>query len=210
MKYICNEYKIFFFILFLLFFSQSSFADMGPKPTADIILSKSRESIDSAFSALLACEKDYCTGEDCNTKPSEEELKEMCEFENDDACTALTNIWITDTEKDCTWQHAPYIWGGNCQDSICHFNYMIPTEFRLAVYLPSEKKTYLSEKVYRENFHSTFIAELNNDKTITITDTTPLLKTTTYSSFILSTIMNMTSLIIGGFLFFAIFMIVGF
>lgn len=85
---------------------------------------------------------------------------------------------IPDNSRGCYWAIAPFAWGGNCQNSNCHFNYFLPSEleFRLAVYLPSQDKVYLSAEVTRENFRSAFEANLLSDGTISIQETTPFIQ----------------------------------
>jgi hypothetical protein len=56
-----------------------------------------------------------------------------------------------------------FAWGGDCAESSCSFNYMVPEEFRMAVYLPDQGKVYVSDPVHRNNFYSRFRAELSAD-----------------------------------------------
>ena len=121
-------------------------ADIGPKPSADIHVTLNGQNISVAsFNAkMLTCQKEEKVSSARNLIPQ-------------------LNISKYDSVNNCYWKPAELAWGGDCQDSNCHFNYDIPSEFRLAVYLPSHDKVYLSAKATRENFRSTFEADLLSD-----------------------------------------------
>ena len=55
----------------------------------------------------------------------------------------------------------------SCHNSNCYF-LSIPRKFRLAVYLPSKDKIYLSDITPQKSFRSTFEANLLPDGTITL------------------------------------------
>lgn len=148
-----------FLILVLLMFSllpSFVFADIGPKPSADILVTLNGQNVpDSSFNAkMLTCQK------------------EESKFPARDLIPQL-NISEYDSANNCHWRPAQLAWGGNCQNSNCHFNYFLPSQFRLAVYLPSQDKVYLSAEVTRENFRSTFEANLLSDGNINLQETTP-------------------------------------
>lgn len=120
-------------------------------------------------------DKEICYGE-LQSQRGMTNLSEQarCE-EGNEMCGKLIQK-IPDNERGCYWTIAPLAWGGNCQNSNCHFNYFLPSEFRLAVYLPSQGKVFLSAKVTRENFRSTFEANLLPDGTINLQETTSFIQ----------------------------------
>ncbi len=147
------------FLLAILLFSlvpSLVSADIGPKPSADIHVTLNGQSIqDATFNAkMLTCQKEE------NKFPAREIIPQL-------------NISEYDSVNNCYWKPAESAWGGDCQNGNCHFNYFLPSEFRLAVYLPSQDKVYLSAEVTRENFRSTFEANLLSDGNINLQETTP-------------------------------------
>lgn len=146
-------------ILLLSIVPNLVYADLGPKPSVDIQVTLNGQKIsDASFNAkMLSCQK------------------EESQFPTSDLIPQL-NISEYDSENNCNWRPAALAWGGNCQNSNCHFSYLLPSEFRLAVYLPSQDKVYLSAKVTRENFRSIFAANLLSDGNINIQETTPYIQ----------------------------------
>ena len=135
-------------------------ADIGPKPEVDIQIDVQGEPVqDQVFYARML---------ECN----ERELN-LSDYAAPLEIEELDSISIFDANKGCTWQIARLAWGGECRFSECSFWYMPPREFRLAVYLPSEERTYISGDAERINFYSTFKASLESDGTISIKETTP-------------------------------------
>lgn len=134
-------------------------ADIGPKPSADIHVTLNGQSIqDTTFNAkMLTCQNEE------NQFPARDVIPQL-------------NISEYDSANNCYWRPAELAWGGNCQNGNCHFNYFLPSEFRLAVYLPSQDKVYLSAEVTRENFRSTFEANLLSDGNINLQETTPFIQ----------------------------------
>ncbi len=55
----------------------------------------------------------------------------------------------SDTAKTCSWMPRLSTSGGFCVDSICHFDWVYG-QFKLAVYIPSLDKTFISEMINRE------------------------------------------------------------
>ena len=134
-------------------------ADIGPKPSADIHITLNGQSIqDTTFNAkMLTCQNEE------NQFFAREVIPQL-------------NISEYDPANNCYWRPAELAWGGYCQNGNCHFNYFLPSEFRLAVYLPSQDKVYLSAEVTRENFRSTFEANLLSDGNINLQETTPFIQ----------------------------------
>ena len=105
-------------------------ADIGPKPSADIHVTLNGQDVpDSSFNAkMLTCQKEETSFYDRNLIPQ-------------------LNISEYDSAGNCYWRPAEVAWGGDCKNSNCNFDYFLPSEFRLAVYLPSQDKVYLSAEV---------------------------------------------------------------
>ena len=134
-------------------------ADLGPKPSADIHVTLDGQSVSNqTFNAkMLTCQNEE------NQFPARDVIPQL-------------NISEYDSTNNCHWRPAELAWGGDCQNGNCHFNYFLPSEFRLAVYLPSQDKVYLSAEVARENFRSTFEANLLSDGSMNLQETTPFIQ----------------------------------
>lgn len=163
--------KILITLLLTILLISPVLADIGPKPSVDIHLTYEGKGImDEAFGArMLLCGAQEEPNE-CEQDPGVGDYSHRY-------CEEL-RIAIPDEERECTWIPARMAWGGDpCTASQCRFGYMIPQEFRLAVYLPSREKLFVSPAIKRENFRSAFEAELSPDGTISISETTSLLRT---------------------------------
>ena len=150
-------------ILVILLFSLVSTlvsADLGPKPSVDIYVTLDGKSVpDATFNAkLLTCQNEE------NQFPVRDIIPQL-------------NVTEYDPENNCYWKPAEFAWGGECQNGTCYFTYHIPSKFRLAVYLPSQDKVYLSAEVIRENFRSTFEANLLSNGSIELQEITPFSQT---------------------------------
>jgi hypothetical protein len=134
--------------------SHYTLADMGPKPTSDIHVTDSGNLISEIFYAkMLTC---VAKDKDLNIREIQPQL----------------NLSIYDQSKDCYWRPSWLAWGDKCTDSNCRFTYHPPYTFRLAVYIPSQDKVYISETVFKKNFYSTFEARLTGDDSIDMKETT--------------------------------------
>ncbi len=74
-------------------------------------------------------------------------------------------------DDGCYWVDAPLAWGGECENSTCHFFYFLPDEFKLAIYIPSQDQVYISNLVTRTAFYSTFDVNIVSDGTMGVTET---------------------------------------
>lgn len=149
-------------------------ADLGPKPTVDIDVSYMGTMIsDNAFNAkMLVCNQDE------RLNPSRDLIHQL-------------NISEYDSNKSCYWEPAYFAWGGDCKDSKCNFGYFPPQKFKLAVYVPSLNKVFISNEISRNNFNSNYKLELNSDGSANIYETTPFLKKDKISSFIKTLIITL-------------------
>ncbi len=125
-------------------------ADIGPSPSVDIYVTVNGQSVpDTTFKAKMLT---------CQTGASQL-------WDND---PSQLNINEYDSLNKCYWRPAKLVLGGDCQNGKCHFSYRLPSKFRLAVYLPSKGRVFLSDEVTRENFRSVFEANVLLDGTIEI------------------------------------------
>jgi hypothetical protein len=136
---------------------------MGPKPTVDILVKYNGEPIkDPVFTAkMLTC------------------YNSSYQFSQD--CLKYGSYWFP----------ASLAWGGNCTNSECHFGYMPPTYFKLQVDIPSLGRSFTTNYVNRTNFYSKYEANLNPDGTATIKETTSVLETANFLSFIVAFILTL-------------------
>ncbi|PIZ93138.1 hypothetical protein COX84_06120, partial [Candidatus Micrarchaeota archaeon CG_4_10_14_0_2_um_filter_49_7] len=105
---------------------------------------------------------------ECSKKPDA-----LAEYNDFSGFPNALNVTIYDSNKDCYWHPAQLALGGKCADSRCNFNYFMPTDFRLAVFLPSTGRLYLSNELTRTEFDSYFQVELNKDGSAGISETRP-------------------------------------
>ncbi len=154
-----NKLSTILIILLLSLTVNSVLADIGPKPSLNIhIMLNGRTVPDKEFYAKIL----DCQNED--------------KF-SDEGVIPQLRIVEYDPENNCYWTPQKWAWGGDCSNGTCHFTYFIPSKFRIAVYLPSQNKTYLSPEVRRKNFRSTFEADLLPNGTIVVRETTPFFQT---------------------------------
>lgn len=134
-------------------------ADVGAKPSIRIYVKYNGEKIaDSVFHAkMLGCYSEETVKEESRYKKIEVEQLNITEF---------------DPIKDCYWYPSRFAWGGECKNSHCNFGYWPPEEFKLGVYIPSLNKTFMSGEVSRQNFYSTYEANLLSNGTIEMEETT--------------------------------------
>ncbi len=164
-----NGFVLFIFVLLLISFSSHPvLCDLGPKPSVNFYVTLNGEDIpDTIFYAkILSCQiyKEIIIGGRKIVQASDTTPKDLI---------PQLNVSIYDPEKNCSWKPSGLAWGGKCRNGKCHFNYMIPSRFRLAVYLPSEDKVYISDEIKRRNFRSTFKADLLPNGSITVKEITP-------------------------------------
>ena len=146
-------------------------ADLGPKPNVDIDVIYNQQDIsDPSFSAKMLS----CGPEDAAQKQpgSEEDL------------IPQLKISQYDSLKNCYWYPSWFAWGGQCSNSACNFGYMPPDEFKLAIFIPSLSKTFVTNEVSRTNFNSHYRVELSSDRSAKISETTPVFSSDKISSFI--------------------------
>ncbi len=154
-------------IFLFLLFPSLAYADMGPKPTADIKVTLDGKEIPDDFRArMLVCVEDpHDPYGDTNF---------MFDPTLQAKTTDIEDLRIPDASKKCYWINADFAWGGDCENSICRFHYFVPERFRLAV-MTSDGTFFVTNEVENKNFDSTFVAELNSDGTGKIEETTSFL-----------------------------------
>jgi len=161
------------FILASLLLLTTVHADVGPKPSAAFHVKLDGVDVQDEhfYAAMLGCDN-----------ITQEKLEEVKNY------TRLSHpaLWIEeyDDSKLCTWYPATFAWGGDCQNSRCDFTYFLPSQFRLAVYIPSINRTFITREATRENFNSRFDVELFSDGRTEIHETN--MTNETMTSFILA------------------------
>ena len=153
-------------------------ADLGPKPSIDINVLYNGDNVpDESFNAKMLS----CINSD----------NQLFSGEDSDYLIPQLNISEYDSINDCYWIPAFLAWGGDCKESKCHFGYMPPSEFKLAVYVPSLDKVFISNEISRTNFNSNYEVTLNSDSSAKIYETTPLIKNDLISSFVKALIITL-------------------
>jgi hypothetical protein len=88
-----------------------------------------------------------------------------CEFQK---------IRLLDSSKDCFWVvHNDIVWGGECKDSKCFFSKMLPENFRLAVYLPSKDKVFVSDEAVITDMRNSYEANILSNGTLVLREIKP-------------------------------------
>lgn len=151
---------------FLILLSSLALADIGPKPTAYFEVTYDGRSLgpdqDFEFKAqMLVCQEH-------SQRPLENLIPSL-------------RISEYDASRSCYWEPAEFAWGGECVHSECKFNYFLPDEFKLAVYLPSQDQVFVSDLVTKKNFEAFYQANLLPDRSITIKDITPFSQSSAWS-----------------------------
>lgn len=147
---------IFLFLFIFLFWPRVILADAGPKESVNFVISYNNNSIpdDKFYAKMLGC----ISGD-------------LTKYGIQDTANQLATIKQYDARKGCFWYPAWQAFGGNCSNSYCNFGYFPPHDFKLAVYLPSLNKVFISDEIKSNTqFHgNTFTANLTSDGKIVIT-----------------------------------------
>jgi len=144
----------------IIFLPKTASADVGPKPTVDIDVVYNQQSIpDLSFSAkMLSC-------------GPQNAAENQPKFEENELIPQL-RISEYDSSKNCYWSPTWFAWGGQCSNSSCRFDYFPPDKFKLAVFIPSLNKVFITNEISRTNFNSRYKAELFPDGSAKISETT--------------------------------------
>jgi hypothetical protein len=152
----------------VVFLPKGASADLGPKPSVDIDVVYNQQIIpDINFSARML----RCLSQDQKQVRMEDKTVPQLEINE------------YDSPKNCYWVPARLAGGGQCSNGSCHFGYMPPSEFKLAVFIPSIDKVFITNEISRTNFNSRYKAELFSDGSAKISETTPVLSSDKISSF---------------------------
>ncbi len=157
-----NRLAFIIFALSIFFLPLIASADIAPSPSVDFRVTLNKQAVpDSAFDAnLLTCQKP----EEKTIQPAENlntQLKNINEYNSQDAC-----YW-----RPLTFGHS------FCSDGNCDFTGGLspipasPFLLRLAIYLPSQDKVYLSSPFTLENMQNNFDADLLPDGSIQLQET---------------------------------------
>jgi len=175
----------------LLALAQTSLADVGPKPTADFQVTFNAVSVpDEYFSAvMLAC------GNFGGNR-----LSAVVDS------TPQLNLTIPDPEKNCSWVPVWQAWTdsnpkGNCHNGVCSFWYHPPGDFKLAVYLPSQNKVFISNESTLSAFNGRLAADLASDGSITIVETPSALESHSVILFLIALPITLVLEVLAGLVF---------
>ena len=179
-----NQKLLLVLIALIVISSQLALADVGPKPSADIHVKYNGNDVAEKFEAkMLVCIK---------------EGSKSWEVGGEENLPNYFKIAEKDKVKDCTWRPARMAWGGNCQLSTCGFTYMLPKNFRVAVYLPSLNKVFISDSIVGNNFNAEYLYEINENSSkisqtggTDIHETTPIVQTDLVLPFILALVITL-------------------
>lgn len=152
-----------------LFSPESASADLGPKPSVkiDVVYYGENIPVAESFSAkMLEC------------IPQDQKQNRM-----KDKTVPQLEINEYDSSKNCYWVPAWLAGGGQCSNSSCDFGYMLPNNFKLAVFIPSTNKVFVTNEISRSNFNSNYKAVLFSDGSAKISETTRFLAQDKVSSF---------------------------
>ncbi|MDD5068668.1 MAG: hypothetical protein PHS53_00355 [Candidatus Pacebacteria bacterium] len=97
----------------------------------------------------------------------------------------LLNISQFDSARKCSWE--PYYPMRLCSNSKCGMeSFGYPSEFKLAIFIPSLNKVFITNEILRSNFNADYKAELYTDGSAKLTDTTFFFERDQVSSFTLA------------------------
>jgi len=149
-------------------------ADMGPKPTVEVHVTYDGEKVqETEFpSVMLVC---YSSATDSYDRDIISELK----------------INQYDAARECYWRPNSMALGSTCELSTCVYTNYLPREFKVAVYLSSLDKTFVSDAIKRDNFRSEYQLSLGADGSANIAETTSFFKYTKLRSFVVALIITL-------------------
>jgi hypothetical protein len=99
---------------------------------------------------------------------------------------------VTDVWKRDQWYHVAATWGSNgmhlyvngveegsnsvtdvmadpgrtCENSMCHFRYIPPSEFLVVIYIPTSGELYISDAIARDFSNNTYVVEIKPDQPV--------------------------------------------
>lgn len=152
----------------ILFLPGIVLADVGPKEIVNFALSINNQSIPDAkfYAKMFGC----MSGD-------------LTKYGIQDTVSQLATIKQYDPKKGCYWYPEWRAFGGNCSNNSCTFGYFPPHDFKLAVYLPSLNKVFISDeiKISTQFQGNTYAANLTSDGKIVITENNQMKKETNSS-----------------------------
>lgn len=148
-------------------FGKSPYSDAGPKPSVDVTVRWNAGPVpDAAFYAQMLT---------CN--PPGVGATARCGFEAP-VCERFVALELPEPAEGCAWrlQGPPMVCGGQCGAGQCSFSYFLPERFRLAVYLPSADRLFVSNPATRTALRSSYRLDLAADGGASLVETTALLR----------------------------------
>lgn len=89
-----------------------------------------------------------------------------------------------DSTRNCCWMPNSLSWGGVCEKSACNFHYVLPQEFRLAFYVPSLDKVFLTAPSMRSGFRTSYSVNLHSDGSADLKDETGFFELGIFTQFL--------------------------
>jgi hypothetical protein len=99
-------------------------------------------------------------------------------------------IIMYDSVHACFWQPASMAFGGLGENSELFFDFYPPSEFKLAIFLPSLKRVLVSNEVERVHYWSKYRLDISTNGAAIITDITPFFNAHRIITFILALIIT--------------------
>lgn len=171
-------------------------ADLGPKPTADIKFTYDGRGIPALYAdekGAFVARMTSCDEKEPNYSEENQKLKEL-KYTASVLGLALPNEFFLseyDQGKKCYWGMAWFAWvRDDFSTSARHFNYFIPEDFKLVVFVPKLDKVFVSNEVHRKSFNASFEADLKADGSIAVKDTTPPVSVQQIPAFIISAVLT--------------------
>ncbi|MHB1415710.1 MAG: hypothetical protein ACYC1C_10685 [Chloroflexota bacterium] len=145
-------------LLLLVGTTKPAAADVGPKPEVVVGVYFGGQSLPYTqySAAILSC----ATGE-AGLAPPDPSWGMP-------AVQGLESLDLSDP-SGCRWGYPPTpVSAGEAADGGARFSYMVPSHFRLAVYVPASGQTFLTPPVDRDTLRARFTVDLASDGTATI------------------------------------------
>jgi len=103
------------------------------------------------------------------------------------------NISEYDAAKGCYWEYYSHIWGGECANGTCSFEYFPFSDFKMAFYLPNLNRTFITNEINISNFTTSYNAQLylNGSATISAVNETAPVSWDIYFFFVMAVVLTL-------------------
>jgi hypothetical protein len=165
----------------LLFISSFIFADLGPKPEVhiDVFYNNGEVYNNLIFSKMLTCRStpfdlNFINGDfvkECLESYSNKFKYSYYDFNYELVCNNLYSL-STINDNDCYWTPERLARGGIGTEKL-YYTYMLPQQFKLAVFIPDTNEFFVSNVVYRKEMYNEYKLYLS-DVDARLNNVTPL------------------------------------